>query len=164
MRIHKRAPFGAGFCPCFPEWLVLLHSWWGAGAGGCTATGMLTGGQRADSPQACSSWKYCAWAVGSTSGEAAEHVWMSFHVVWLHLFVLLASFFSSGAPGNLVPVSCLSNAYTMNLGFPLLFFAASLSFLNSNDVESGRKRFNNRIHLLTLQRPSPKSLDTLNAT
>lgn len=102
-----------GFCPCFPG-TDCSNSWSCPVLGGeqeleaAQPPGCPAGGRSAGSPRACSSWKFCAWAVGSPSGEAAEHVRTSLHVVRLRPFVLLASLLSSGTPGDLAGSSSLA--------------------------------------------------------
>lgn len=169
---HRRTPFGARFYPCFPD-TDCSNGWSCPLLGGeqeleaVQPLECLVGGWSAGSPQACSSWKYCAWAVGSPSRETVEHVQASLHVVWLHPFVLLASFLSSGAPGKLAgSLSLVFQVYMQWIYvFPCrLFFAVSLAFLNSNGVGSSRKKFNNNIHPLVPEGPSPQNLDTRNET
>lgn len=150
----KRTPFGAGFCPCFPG-TDCWNGW------SCPA---LHGEQELEAAQPWDAWQEVEALVRS---GLAPHVWTSLHVVWLHLSVLLASFLSSGAPGNLA--GCLPLVFHVHMqwiwGFPCrLFFAVPLAFLSGNGVGSSRKRFNKSIHVLILEGPSPQNLDTLNET
>lgn len=138
-RPHKRSPFGAGFCPSFPG-TDCLNGWSCPICGGgqeleaSQALDCLAGGWSTSSPWVCSSWRYCAWASGSPSREAAQHMQTSLHVVWSCPFVLLPSFLSSGAPGSFN--GSLSLVFQVHMQWihvlPCwLFFAVSLAFLNS---------------------------------
>lgn len=136
---HKRSPFGAGVCPCFPG-TGCLNSWscpicsGGQELEASQALGCPAGGWSTSSAWVCSSWRYCAWAGGSPCREAAEDLQTSLHLVWSCPFVLLPSFLSSGAPrsfdGSLCLVFQVHVQWIQVLPYRL-FFAVSLAFLNS---------------------------------